>query len=315
MSSITVIENQESTGYFEDTNYLSSGSYFANDEIIPRSVSPDYMETVPTDSAMKKCPSLLIQSDRGSSDTFSSVSSSSVATPSIPSTPEIKLVKPIPVKKHSKHLTSFFSGNLINLKMTSTSGRSDETNGGTSPTIDGRRLSVTSHHSSSSANSSASRFSKSLSRMFGSSPFSSKRGSPDSSHSSGSIYQHVPILTEKYGDYIKPERRPTKQMGSTGKKNIASGATAVIRLVRQRKGGRILAVKEFKKRDKSEAERDYQKRMLNEYCISKSASSNIHIVDTLDLVKDEKNRWCVVMEYVSLDYFFTCQFYAKTFCR
>lgn len=108
----------------------------------------------------------------------------------------------------------------------------------------------------------------------------------------------VPLLSQKYGEYVKPENRSTKGMGSTSKKNIASGATAVIRLVQQRTGGRILAVKEFKKRDKSEPEREYQKRMLNEYCISKSASNNPYIVDTLDLVKDEKSRWCVVMEYV-----------------
>jgi serine/threonine protein kinase len=120
--------------------------------------------------------------------------------------------------------------------------------------------------------------------------------------------QHVPILSDKYGDYVKPEQRSTKGMGSTSKKNIASGATAVIRLVRQRQGGRILAVKEFKKRGKTEAERDYQKRMLNEYCISKTASNHKHIVETLDLVKDEKNRWCVVMEYVC---FLFCLIYLR----
>lgn len=109
----------------------------------------------------------------------------------------------------------------------------------------------------------------------------------------------VPLLSEKYGNYVKPEKRSTKTMGSTSKKNIASGATAVIRLVQQKTTGRILAVKEFKKRDKTEGEKEYEKRMLNEYFISKSASNHPHIVETIDLVKDEKARWCVVMEYVS----------------
>lgn len=109
----------------------------------------------------------------------------------------------------------------------------------------------------------------------------------------------VPLLSDKYGSYVKPERKATKGMGSTSKKNIASGATAVIRLVQPKSGSRVLAVKEFKKREKNEAESEYQKRMLNEYCISKSASNHDHVVDTLDLVKDEKGHWCVVMEYCS----------------
>ncbi|KAF7722368.1 serine/threonine-protein kinase HAL4/sat4 [Apophysomyces ossiformis] len=102
-------------------------------------------------------------------------------------------------------------------------------------------------------------------------------------------------LADKYGAYVKPGKT-SKSMGATSRNNIASGATAVIRLV-QDTNGLILAVKEFKKRDKHEDEREYLKRMHNEYCISKTASGHPNVVSTLDLVIDEKDRWCTVMEY------------------
>ncbi|KAG1333624.1 hypothetical protein G6F63_010184 [Rhizopus arrhizus] len=151
-------------------------------------------------------------------------------------------------------------------------------------------------HSLSSISSTTSKFSRSFSRLFlSTSPL--RKHQQDMTCGSLGV---VPLLTEKYGDYVTPQNRSKKGMGSTSKKNIASGATAVIRLVRQQKDGRILAVKEFKKRDKSEEdEKQYEKRMLNEYFISKTASKHPHIVETLDLVKDEKARWCVVMEYCS----------------
>ncbi|KAG0182139.1 serine/threonine-protein kinase HAL4/sat4 [Apophysomyces sp. BC1034] len=106
---------------------------------------------------------------------------------------------------------------------------------------------------------------------------------------------NVSRLADKYGAYVKPGKS-SKGMGATSRNNIASGATAVIRLV-QDPTGLILAVKEFKKREKTEDEREYLKRMHNEYCISKTASSHPNVVSTLDLVVDEKDRWCTVMEY------------------
>ncbi|ORY98541.1 kinase-like domain-containing protein [Syncephalastrum racemosum] len=109
----------------------------------------------------------------------------------------------------------------------------------------------------------------------------------------------VPVgrLADKYGSYIKPDKRTnTKGMGATSKKNIASGATAVIRLVKDR-NNRILAVKEFKKRDKSENESEYTKRMQNEYAVSKSVSNHNNVVETIDLVLNEHGRWCAIMEY------------------
>ncbi|KAI7859321.1 kinase-like domain-containing protein [Circinella umbellata] len=119
-------------------------------------------------------------------------------------------------------------------------------------------------------------------------------GSPGSPSSSTSDKKKYARLAEKYGPYVKPETN-CKGMGATSKKNVASGATAVIRLVRA--NNHILAVKEFKKRDKSESEHDYNKRMQNEFSISKTVSGHTNVIDTLDLVKDERDRWCAVMEY------------------
>ncbi|KAI8328886.1 kinase-like domain-containing protein [Chlamydoabsidia padenii] len=103
----------------------------------------------------------------------------------------------------------------------------------------------------------------------------------------------MPTLREKYGEYIKPTLQLKKQS------LVGAGATAVIRLVKPNHSTTILAVKEFKKRDKKESERDYHKRMGNEFCISKTVSTrpHRHIVTTFDLVRDEKDRYCTVMEY------------------
>jgi hypothetical protein len=286
-----MIANNKDNCYFENGTYLSSGQYFCDDPI-PRSASPDCLEeetiTHPHDST---CPSLS-QRGRGSNDTISSTASSAITTPtsSTPVPPEIKAARPIPVKKPKRLSNVFNSGFFGSLKMTPASPSGSSVS---SSPDNLRRSSGASIHSSSSVSSSASKIGKSFSRMMSFSPL--KKSPLDMTCGSLGV---VPLLSEKYGEYVKPERRSTKGMGSTSKKNIASGATAVIRLVRPKAGGRILAVKEFKKRDKTEAEREYQKRMLNEYFISKSASNCPHIVDTLDLVKDEKGRWCVVMEYV-----------------
>ncbi|KAI8066489.1 kinase-like domain-containing protein, partial [Gongronella butleri] len=104
----------------------------------------------------------------------------------------------------------------------------------------------------------------------------------------------IPLLRDRYSDYSKPSGNILKKP-----RMIGSGATAVIRLVKSKEDGNIYAAKEFKKRDKKESERDYHKRMGNEFCISNTVSKNghKHIVNTFDLVRDEKDRYCTVMEY------------------
>jgi len=58
----------------------------------------------------------------------------------------------------------------------------------------------------------------------------------------------------------------------------------------------LLAVKEFRKRRKNETEKEYVKKLTAEFCIS-SALHHQNIVETVDLVKDENQHWCEVMEY------------------
>jgi hypothetical protein len=122
-------------------------------------------------------------------------------------------------------------------------------------------------------------------------------------HPHNEVCPESPRLHEKYGDYVKPSRKSNqKASGATNKNNIGSGATAVIRLVQSPQS--ILAVKEFIKRGKFEDEKEYMKRMNNEYCISKTVSGHKNVVETIDLVMDEHDRWCTVMEYVSATFFF-----------
>ncbi|KAG1439847.1 hypothetical protein G6F56_012147 [Rhizopus delemar] len=72
-----------------------------------------------------------------------------------------------------------------------------------------------------------------------------RRLTRSNSISSDETFQNrgYPKLSEKYGRYVKPQRK-TKGQGATSHA-IATGATAVVRLVRS--NGTLLAVKEFKK--------------------------------------------------------------------
>jgi serine/threonine protein kinase len=79
---------------------------------------------------------------------------------------------------------------------------------------------------------------------------------------------------------------------------IGKGATAVVRLAHKwdRREEKLYAVKEFRKRRKNETEKDYVKKLTSEFCIS-STLHHMNIVETVDLVQDEQQHWCEVMEY------------------
>lgn len=62
---------------------------------------------------------------------------------------------------------------------------------------------------------------------------------------------------------------------------------------------KIYAVKEFRKRHKNESEKEYVKRLTSEFCIS-SSLHHVNIVETVDLVLDEKKQWCEVMVNICL---------------
>lgn len=89
-----------------------------------------------------------------------------------------------------------------------------------------------------------------------------------------------------------------KKYGVCDKAAIGKGATAVVRLAHKwdRREEKLYAVKEFRKRRKNETEKDYVKKLTSEFCIS-STLHHINIVETVDLVQDEQQHWCEVMEY------------------
>lgn len=96
-----------------------------------------------------------------------------------------------------------------------------------------------------------------------------------------------------------------KKYGTCDKKScIGRGATAVVRLVhkmdRKESSDKLYAVKEFRKRRKNESEKEYMKKLTGEFCIS-STFQHANVVETIDLVLDDQQRYCTVMEYVSFD--------------
>ncbi|KAJ8497176.1 hypothetical protein ONZ51_g657 [Trametes cubensis] len=89
-----------------------------------------------------------------------------------------------------------------------------------------------------------------------------------------------------------------KKYGVCEKVAIGKGATSVVRLAHKwdRSEEKLYAVKEFRKRRKNETEKEYVKKLTAEFCIS-STLHHINVVETVDLVQDENQHWCEVMEF------------------
>ncbi|KAG0204034.1 serine/threonine-protein kinase HAL4/sat4 [Mortierella sp. NVP41] len=95
----------------------------------------------------------------------------------------------------------------------------------------------------------------------------------------------------------KPDCTLLKKYGICDKGNIGQGATAVVRLAHKiEESEKLYAVKEFRKRRKDETEKEYVKKLMSEFCIS-STLHHENVVETVDLVQDEHQHWCEVMEY------------------
>jgi len=90
----------------------------------------------------------------------------------------------------------------------------------------------------------------------------------------------------------------TQKYGVCQKMAIGKGATSVVRLAHKwdRSEEKLYAVKEFRKRRKNESEKEYVKKLTAEFCIS-STLHHVNIVETVDLVQDENQHWCEVMEF------------------
>ncbi|KAI9342610.1 kinase-like domain-containing protein [Obelidium mucronatum] len=92
------------------------------------------------------------------------------------------------------------------------------------------------------------------------------------------------------------EASMSDKYGSLSRKELGRGATAVVRLCSPVNSDKKYAIKEFKARRKGEQQKQYIKKLTSEFCIS---SSLLHenVVRTVDLIQDDKKRWCLVMEY------------------
>ncbi|GAN08417.1 pkinase-domain-containing protein [Mucor ambiguus] len=83
-------------------------------------------------------------------------------------------------------------------------------------------------------------------------------------------------------------------------KRLGQGTTAIVMVVRKLdqdgRSEKLYAIKQFRKKQKQESEKDYMKKLTSEFCIS-STFQHPNIVETIDLVLDDKKRYCTVMEY------------------
>ncbi|KAJ3228184.1 serine/threonine-protein kinase HAL4/sat4 [Chytriomyces hyalinus] len=83
---------------------------------------------------------------------------------------------------------------------------------------------------------------------------------------------------------------------------LGKGANATVRLAH--KQGSVdnhevyYAIKKFRKRRRKETEKEYIKKVIGEFCIS-SSLHHPNVVETVDLIQDNRREWCVVMEYMS----------------
>lgn len=84
-------------------------------------------------------------------------------------------------------------------------------------------------------------------------------------------------------------------------RRLGQGTTAVVMVLRKLgedgRSEKLYAIKQFRKKQKRETEKEYMKKLTSEFCIS-STFTHPNVVETIDLVLDSKKRYCTVMEYV-----------------
>ncbi|KAG6854212.1 hypothetical protein C0991_009525 [Blastosporella zonata] len=90
----------------------------------------------------------------------------------------------------------------------------------------------------------------------------------------------------------------SQKYGVCEKAAIGKGATSVVRLAHKwdRAEEKLYAVKQFRARRKNETEKEYVKKLTAEFCIS-STLHHPNVVETVDLIQDENQHWCEVMEF------------------
>jgi protein-serine/threonine kinase len=103
-----------------------------------------------------------------------------------------------------------------------------------------------------------------------------------------SITNDTRCFVEKYGRCQEVIGKGSYGVVRASHKKVVDDASNVVDV-------KLYAVKEFK-RKVNEPENSYTKRLTSEFVIS-SSLKNLNIIETLDLLKDANNDFCVVMEY------------------
>lgn len=100
----------------------------------------------------------------------------------------------------------------------------------------------------------------------------------------------------------KRHRADTASLKEYGEcyRRLGQGTSAVVMVVRKLgedgRSEKLYAIKQFRKKQKQESEKEYMKKLTSEFCIS-STFTHPNVVETIDLVLDNKKRYCTVMEY------------------
>jgi hypothetical protein len=91
--------------------------------------------------------------------------------------------------------------------------------------------------------------------------------------------------------------------GTLINKCIGEGVSATVQLTQR--DDALFAVKIFRKRKRNEMLTGYMKALASEFCIA-SALNHQNIIKTLDFVRmdNDHERYCIVMEFVSVAYYF-----------
>ncbi|KAF8843594.1 Pkinase-domain-containing protein [Paxillus ammoniavirescens] len=94
----------------------------------------------------------------------------------------------------------------------------------------------------------------------------------------------------------------SKKYGKWGRV-LGSGAGGTVRLIRGREktGGAVYAVKEFRPRRAGETAREYEKKVRAEFCVG-ACLKHVNVIETVDIVCDH-GHYYEVMEYAPYDLF------------
>ncbi|KAI8979131.1 kinase-like domain-containing protein [Mycotypha africana] len=128
-------------------------------------------------------------------------------------------------------------------------------------------------------------------------------------HYSNNIYQQQPTQQQSTGGRNRRHTRCLSDYGELIRNKhsskdcpIGTGAFATVILTRRKdkysNTTSLYAIKVFQPTRYIRSEAHFMKKIISEFCIS-SSLQHPNIVKTIDLVLDEKNRFCTVMEYCS----------------